>query len=45
MTRSLHCVSSEEINLPAYDGLNDVDVFLYPFEREVPEKQHFQALD
>ena len=31
--------------LPTYDGLNDVDIFLDAFEREVLEKQHFQTLD
>jgi len=45
MTRSLHCVSSEERNLHTYDGLNDVYIFLDAFDREVPEKQRFQALD
>ena len=45
MTWSLHCVSSEVRNLPTYDGLNDVDMFLDAFAREVPEKQCFQALD
>jgi hypothetical protein len=45
MTRSLRCVSSEVRNLPTYDGLNEVDTFLDAFEREVPEKQCFQALD
>ena len=38
-------MSSEVRNLPTYDGLNDVDVFLDAFEREVPKKQHFEALD
>jgi len=38
MNRSLHCVSSEVRNLPTYDGLNYVDVFLDAFERLVPEK-------
>jgi len=41
MTRSLRCVSSEVRNMPTYDGLNDVDIFLDAFEREVPEKQRF----
>jgi len=45
MTRSLHCVSSEVRNLAIYDGLNDVDVFLDAFEREVPEKKCIKALD
>ena len=30
---------------PYYDGLTDVDKFLDAFEREVPEKHRFQALD
>jgi len=41
MTKSLHCMSSEVRNLPSYDGLTDVDIFLDAFEREVPEKHHF----
>lgn len=45
MTQSFCYVSSKVINLPIYDGLNDVDVFLDAFERKVPEKKHFQALD
>lgn len=45
MIRSLHCVSSKVRDMPTYDGLTDVDVFLDAFEREVPEKHRFQALD
>jgi len=45
MTLSLHYVLSKVRNIPTYDGLNDVDVFLDAFEREVQEKQCFQALD
>lgn len=45
MTKSLCCVLIEIRDLPTYDGLNDVDTFLDVFEREVPEKQCFQALD
>jgi len=45
MTQLLHHVSLEVIALSSYDGLNEVDVFLDAFEREVPEKQHFKALD
>lgn len=45
MTNSLCCVSSEVRNLPYYDGLTYFDHFLDAFEREVPKKHHFQALD
>ena len=45
MARSLRCVSIEVRDLPTYDGLNEVDTFLDAFEREVSEKQRFQALD
>ena len=45
MTKSLRCVSSEVRNLPYYDGLTDSDKFLGTFEREVPEKHFFRALD
>ena len=45
MTRLLHCISTEVRNLPIDDGLSEVDTFLNKFEREVLEKQHFQALE
>ena len=45
MTWSLLYVLSEVRNIPTYDGFNEVDIFLDAFEREVPEKQCFQALD
>lgn len=45
MTKSLCCVSLEVRNLPYYDGLTYVDKFMDAFERQVPEKHHFQALD
>jgi len=44
MTLSLHYVSTKVRDLPTYDGLNEVDTILDAFEREVLEKQHFQAL-
>ena len=31
--------------MPTYDGLNEADIFLDAFEREVLEKQCFQELD
>lgn len=31
--------------MPYYDGLTDVDKFLDAFERKVPKKHRFQALD
>ena len=45
MTRSLCCVSMEVRDLPTYDRLSEVDTFLDKFEREVLEKQCFQALN
>ncbi len=45
MTRSLRCVSTEVRYLPTYDWLSEVDTFLDKFEREVLEKQRFQALN
>ena len=41
MIWSLRCVFSEVRNLPTYDGLNEVDIFLDEFEREVPKKHRF----
>lgn len=45
ITKSLRCVSLEVRSFPYYDGLTVVDKFLDAFEREVPEKHHFQELD
>jgi len=45
MIKSLHNVSFEVRSFPYYDGLVDVDKFLDAFEREVPQKHCFQALD
>lgn len=45
MTRSLHCISIEVRVLPTYDGLSEVYTFLDKFQREVSEKQHFEALN
>ena len=41
MTKSLRCVSTEVRNIPHYDGLTDVELFLYEFEREVSEEHRF----
>ena len=38
MTKSLWCVSMKVRNLLYYDGLNDVNLFLDDFEREVAEE-------
>lgn len=45
LTKSLRYVSMEVRNLPHYDGLDDVNLFLDKFEREVPEEHWFEALD
>lgn len=44
MTRSLCYVSSKVRHLPIYNGLNEVDVILDAFEREVPEKTTLPSL-
>lgn len=45
MTRLLHCVSIEIRDLPTFDSLSEVDNFFNKFEKGLPEKQRFQALD
>lgn len=45
MISLLCCVSIEVRDLRTYDGLSEVDTFLYKFEREVLGKQSFQALN
>jgi len=44
MVRSFHYVTTEEINLPMYDGLTTLDEFMNDFEIKVPEQQWFDAL-
>ena len=44
MTRSLRCVSIEVRDLHIYDGLSEVDDLFSRFERDVQEKQRFEAL-
>lgn len=39
MTKSLQCISIEVRNIPHFDGLDDVNIFLDEFEKEVP-KEH-----
>jgi len=38
MTKFLHCISMEVRYLPHYDNLNDVNLYLDEFEREVPNE-------
>jgi len=38
MTRSLHCVSMEIMDMHTCDGLSEVDAFINRFEGEVPEQ-------
>lgn len=44
LKNSLHCVSTEVRKLPYYDGLDDVNIFLDQFEKDVPKEHWFQAL-
>lgn len=43
-TKSLLCISIEVCNLPYYDGLEYVKLFMDKFERDVSEEHCFQAL-
>lgn len=45
MTRSLHCISTKASDLSTYDGLSEIDTFLDNFAWEVPDEQHFKALN
>ena len=38
-------MTSEVCNLPYYDGLGDVNIFLDDYEEQVPESQILLALD
>lgn len=35
MTKSMRCVLDDIRNLPHYDGLTGMELYLYEFEREV----------
>jgi len=43
--KSLRYISVEVCNLPHYDGLEYVNIFLDKFERDVPKEHRFQTLD
>ena len=44
MSRSLCCITTQDQDLPIYDGLMVVDEFLNKFENTVPKHQRFDAL-
>lgn len=45
MTKLLKCVSTQVRNLPHFDGLGDMELFLDEFDLKVPEENRFQALE
>ena len=45
VTKSVFCMTSEVCNLPSYDVLGDVNIFLDEYEEQVPENQRLLALD
>jgi hypothetical protein len=45
MTRSMRWIGTELCNLPRYDGLSDISMFVKTFELQVPEQQRLLALD
>lgn len=38
-------MTSEVCNIPSYDGLGDVNIFLDDYEEQVPKYQRLPALD
>jgi len=45
LTKSLRCISTKLQNFLYYYGLEDINLFLDNFERDVLKEQWFQALD
>jgi hypothetical protein len=45
LTKEVHWIGTEVINLPTFDGLNNLETFLLEFEGIVPIQQRFLALE
>lgn len=45
VTKSLHYISNVVCKLSYYDGLDDVNIFLDHFERDILEEHRLEALD
>jgi hypothetical protein len=45
LTREVHWIGTEVSNLPTFDGLNHLEMFLLEFEEVVPLQQRFLSLD
>jgi len=45
ISKSVHYMTSEVCNLPYYDGLSDVNIFLDEYVEQVPKIKRLLALD
>ena len=45
LTKSLRWIGAEIKDIPSFDGLVDVNDFLYQFEQEIPHEQRMLAID
>ena len=45
LTKSLRWIGAELKDIPSFDGLVDVNDFLYQFEQQVPHEQRIAAMD
>lgn len=45
ISKSVHYMTSEVCNMPYYDGLSDVNIFLDEYVEHVPKSKRLLALD
>jgi hypothetical protein len=45
LIEAVHWIGTKVSNLPTFDGLNNLETFLFEFEGIVPLQQRFLALD
>ena len=45
MTKSLRWIGTEVKDISSFDGLADVNYFLYQFEQQVPHEQRIATMD
>ena len=45
MTKSLHWIGTESIDIPSFHGLADFNDFLQQFEQEIPQEQRMTTMD
>jgi hypothetical protein len=45
LTKAIHWIGTKVSNVPTFDGLNNIETFIFEFEGIVPVQQRLLALD